>query len=45
MCLHGYRLVLNNSSVSDLTDILNIIHHLGLKTHDVSESGYVSDLE
>jgi hypothetical protein len=36
---------LNNSSVSDVTDILDVVHLLRLKTHDVSETGYVSILE
>lgn len=43
MCLCGFRLVLNKSSISDVTDILDVVH-LRLKTHD-SEIEYVSILE
>jgi hypothetical protein len=45
VCLYGCWLVLNNSSLSDVTDILDVVHRLRLKTHDVSETGYVSVLE
>jgi hypothetical protein len=32
-------------TVNDVTDILDVVHQPRLKTHDVSETGYVSVLE